>query len=170
MEFEVVCIVYAEPFPTVCVAPFTVKLPPSVVNPVPVVIGLLVVVLRERVVADVKSMIGDEPVKLKVVAGVERVTALRVSLLPAAPLRGEMVMFPVVAPPKVKLLFVRDCIVPVEASVIPLPELLPDVAEMEAVGLFVALVSASPVTANLAKVAEFVAVPPKRKSSVLLIG
>lgn len=50
-------------FPRV-VFPLTAKSPPTVNNPVPVVMGLLVTVLIERVVAVVKSITGEEPVKL----------------------------------------------------------------------------------------------------------
>src|SRR3972149_5895705 len=42
--------------------PLTVTFPPVVSRPVPVVMGLLVVVLRDKVVAEVRSIIGDEPV------------------------------------------------------------------------------------------------------------
>ena len=56
-------------------------------------------------------------------------------------------MFPVVSPPRVRVLFRRDWIVPDDAvSEIPFPEFAPAVAEIVAVGV----PSLIPVTANSA--------------------
>jgi hypothetical protein len=57
----VVWIVVDDPFPRLIVAPFTVRFPPSVVNPVPVVIALFVVVSNPSVPVPVMSMILEFP-------------------------------------------------------------------------------------------------------------
>ena len=79
---------------------------------------------------------------------------------PAAPLRGDSVMFPVVLPPRVRVFPRRDWIVEFEAS--RDNPLLFD-AEIVATGRSDAI----PVTANLA---DSVVVPPTAKSNVSLIG
>ena len=47
-----VCMVYGDPLPTVSVAPLTVKLPPRVVRPVPVVIAALFTVFKLSAVGE----------------------------------------------------------------------------------------------------------------------
>ena len=94
------------------------------------------------------------PVRLNVSVCAERID-------PAAPLRGDIVMFPVVLPPRVRVLFLRDWMVDV-AAFNDRPLLLV-VAERVAVGVPLEI----PVIANLALVVD---VPPTAKSKVEFDG
>ena len=155
-----VWIVEAEPLPTFIVAPLTVSDPPRVVSPVPVVIGLLVVVLRDKVVAEVRSIIGDDPVRFIDVAALLSVNAFRVIVDPAPALSGVKVMFPAVCPP-----IVMFCAFVVERTPPPVRyvALFPEEAEILAVGVPVNTL----ITANLALE---VLCPPIEKSTVELFG
>ena len=70
----------------------------------------------------------------------------RFRLRTPVPFPGLREMFPVVSPPRVRVLFLKDWIDPFEERTMPLPALLPEVAETEAVGVSPAILR----TANLA--------------------
>jgi len=91
----------------------------------------------------------------------EVVTALTVRREPAPPLRGERVMLPVVLPPKVRPLFLRDWILASEAERTT-PLLLVE-ADKVAIG-------APPATPVMANLAAAVLWPPIKKSRVELLG
>ena len=89
------------------------------------------------------------------------VRALTVSKLPAPQFKGEMLMLPVVSPPKVKALFLKDWTLASDAESTN-PLLL-----VEAESVSIGVPAAMPVSPNLA---EEVACPPSRKSTVELLG
>ena len=92
------------------------------------------------------------------------VPALIVNNPAAPPPFGLIAIFPVVPPPIFNVLLFNDWIVPfvaLNASPFPFPPFV--VADNDATGV-------APFIPVTAKSAEFVAVPPKRKSYVLLIG
>jgi len=96
-------------------------------------------------------------VPLRVVVPVRlRVSACAVNILPAAPERGDNTMLPVVDPPRVKVLFLNDCIVDVEA--------LRDKPFVVADSVAVGVPCATPVIANFALEVDD---PPIAKSTVL---
>jgi len=112
----------------------------------------------EKLIAVAPPLIDVRDVPLRVVVLFRlTVSELRERIDPDAPLRGDILMFPVVAPPRVRVLLRRDWIVLVEA--LSESPLLLVVAERVAVGV----PFATPVIANLALVVEL---PPIAKSTV----
>ena len=163
--FVVVPIVALDPLPRLsCVAET-----PSVAAEVIVareedviVVKLLAVrvVTPERANAALVVRVPSEVALIAVVPVKLVVNALMLRTEPAPPLRGDILMFPVVAPPRVRVLFLRDWIVAVPpVRDIPLPAPPPVVALIVAVGV----PSLIPVTANSA---VEVALLPRRKSRV----
>ena len=101
-----------------------------------------------KLIAVAPPLIAVRDVPLRVVVPVRlNVSVAAVNILPAAPLRGDRIMLPVVSPPRVNVLFLRDWIVAVVAlSDIPLPAPAPAVADTDATGVPLLI----PVTANSA--------------------
>ena len=125
------------------IVPSTDTLPASalssiVIDPVPAATSN-----SEKLIAVAPPLIDVRDVPLRVVVLLRLIVSeLRPRIDPAAPLRGDILMFPVVAPPSVRVLFRSDWIV--ELAAFKLNPLLLVVADRVAVGAPEAI----PVTAN----------------------
>ena len=70
-----------------------------------------------KLIAVAPPLIAVRDVPLRVVVPVRlNVSVAAVNILPAAPLRGDRIMLPVVSPPRVNVLFLRDWIVELSAD------------------------------------------------------
>ena len=108
----------------------------------------------------VAAITGLVPVRLRAVAALDSVRALRVIVLPAPPFKAAIVTLPVFVSPRVKFCLL---VVPKTPRPVRYVALFPEFAEILAVGV-------PPATLRNANFALAVAVEPKSTSRVLLYG